>query len=87
MCDEVYAVHHGHLQPRTPAEWQEAVDGAEFFLGLDACRQYGLITGVPEIDTYRAVELLKRGRAKGFVPKPWDELIRIFLAPPEHTDG
>lgn len=54
--------------PKTVAEWQEALDQAEMLLRLDACRLYGLITGGPKVNVDRCVELLKRGKAKGYLP-------------------
>lgn len=37
--------------PRTPREWQEAVDLAEFWILLDSARQYGLAAGRASIWT------------------------------------
>jgi len=54
--------------PRTPEQWQFAVDGAYACLLLDSARQYGLVTGGPHVKVDRCVELLARGAAKGFVP-------------------
>ena len=54
--------------PKNAIEWQEAVDAAYFGLLLDSARQYGLVTGVPEINIERAEELLREGRQRGFVP-------------------
>jgi hypothetical protein len=54
--------------PRTPAEWQEAVDGAEACLLLDSARQYGLIEGGPGVNVDRCVGILEHGRARGIVP-------------------
>lgn len=56
--------------PKKPAEWQAAMDAAHGALTLDAARQYGLVTGGPEVDVARCVELLKKGRALGYVPRP-----------------
>ena len=55
-------------EPRTKAEWQEAVDAAKAALCLDAARQFGFITGGPEIDQERCLELLDRGEALGVTP-------------------
>lgn len=55
--------------PASDAEWQEAVDAAEFLLQLDSARQYGLLTGGPEIDFDRCVDLVRRGAARGIFPK------------------
>lgn len=54
--------------PATPAEWQEAVDGAYGLLVLDSARQYGLITGGPTINAERAEEIIRRGAELGVTP-------------------
>ncbi len=56
--------------PKTDAEWQEAVDGAEACLALDSARQYGLITGGPKINAARCDKILAMGRARGVRPAP-----------------
>lgn len=48
--------------PKTVAEWQEALDQAEMLLRLDACRLYGLVTGGPKVNVDRCLELLRRGK-------------------------
>jgi hypothetical protein len=65
--------------PETPAEWQEAVDAAEFFLRLDSGRQYGVLTGGPKVNCDRAVRILERGKARGYFPAPTDQLTQKFL--------
>lgn len=55
--------------PRTIAEWQVAVDGAEALLGLDAARQYGLVTGGPKCNAARCREILDRGAKIGVKPE------------------
>ena len=55
-------------EPRTWAEWQQAVDLAEWLLHLDAARQYGLITGGIVVNETRALEILARGKALGHLP-------------------
>jgi hypothetical protein len=55
--------------PVTAEEWREAVDAAAFVLALDSCRQYGLIEWDQEIDVDRCVEILERGRARGYAPE------------------
>jgi hypothetical protein len=55
-------------QPQTPTQWQEAVDAAHAAISLDACRQYGLVTGGPEINMERCEQIIEQGRARGFVP-------------------
>jgi hypothetical protein len=55
--------------PRSDAEWQAAVDAADFLLRLEAARAYGLVTGGPEIDVRRCEAILARGRERGVVPR------------------
>jgi hypothetical protein len=64
--------------PHTPAEWQEAVNAAEFGLILDSCYQYGLLTG-PKVDTARCLMILERGRGLGIKAAPHAELIKTFI--------
>lgn len=54
--------------PRTPAEWQEAVDWAHTLTLLDSAEQYGLVTG-PTINVGRCEQILAAGRRRGFVPR------------------
>jgi hypothetical protein len=58
-------------EPKTPAEWQEAVDAAHFGLCVDSAIQYGLVkfTGRGKINVERCLEILKRGKKLGFQPK------------------
>ena len=56
--------------PKTRAEWQDAVDWADFMLTVDACRQYGLIEGGPVPDVFRCEYILKLGRNRRIVPRP-----------------
>lgn len=65
--------------PRTPEEWQEAVDGAQACLLLDSARQYGLIEGGPGVNVDRCVGLLEHGRARGIVPTP-EGVDRVIVA-------
>ena len=64
--------------PKTPAEWQDAVDAAEFCLLLDSARQYGLIEGGPVIHADRCAEILKRGKRKGYFPASAEQLLDKF---------
>lgn len=65
--------------PKTPAEWQEAVDIAAGFRAIQDCKLYGLLTGGPEINVTRCDEILAAGRAKGIKPsRPVTELA-VFL--------
>jgi hypothetical protein len=65
--------------PITPLEWQDAVDGAQFYLHLDACRQYGLLTGGPEVNIERCEEILRRGDKLGYRPADAVELVKKFI--------
>jgi len=56
--------------PSTPGEWQDAVDLAEFFTHLESARQYGLVTGGPEINLDRCRQLLNDGLRRGVRPRP-----------------
>lgn len=54
--------------PRTDAEWQEAVDQAEFLQLLDSARKYGLVTGGPTVNLDRCAEILAEGPRRGVTP-------------------
>lgn len=64
--------------PRTKAEWQEAVDGAEGALALDDCRMYGLVTGGPVVNRDRCTSILAMGAKKGFRPR--EGAVEMFIA-------
>jgi hypothetical protein len=36
---------------------------------IDACRQYGLLTGGPKVNSDRCIEILDRAKAKGIEPR------------------
>ena len=59
-----------YRDPASRREWQEAVDYSQALLAIDSARQYGLITGGPHINWHRCVDLLERGKAMGFKPRP-----------------
>jgi hypothetical protein len=69
--------------PKTPEEWQFAVDAADALLHLDAARQYGLVTGGPKINVDRCEIILRGGRRRdirpqeGNVERLIEELTRI----------
>lgn len=71
-----------YLQPQTAAEWQEAVDLAEFFLCVDAARNYGLVKGGPPVDVSRCEEILAEGKRRGTTPTKGcvERLTRAFKA-------
>lgn len=64
--------------PRTPEQWQEAVDYAKGALALEDARAYGLVTGGPKVYVELARELIRRGAAMGIHPRP--EAIEAFVA-------
>lgn len=72
--------------PQTPAEWQEAVDAAAFWLLVDSAKHYGLVTG-PTIDGARCEAILARGRAQGVRPAPDDDLIDRAFGPASARRG
>lgn len=63
-------------RPKTAAEWQEVVNQAKFMLSLDSCRQYGLLEGVPTINSDRCVYYLEEGQRLGY--HTWTRLCRPF---------
>ena len=48
--------------PRTADEWQEAVDGANLMLTIDAAKLYGLVDTDMAINVERCEEILARAR-------------------------
>lgn len=61
------------INPRTPQEWQEAVNAANYAIKIDAAFQYGLLeysNGSREsrINVDRCRRLLTRGAKLGYVP-------------------
>ena len=66
--------------PRTAAEWQEAVDGAAACRVIADCKMYGLLEGGPTVDVDRCDVILERGAARGIRPsKPAVDLAVEFL--------
>lgn len=66
-------IGHGRINPRTKAEWQEAVNTAHWALAVDSAFQYGLIQwsdGSTEsaINVDRCLRLLEQGKKRGLVP-------------------
>ena len=64
--------------PTSPEEWQECVNLCELYLRVDSARQYGLITGGPQVDVRRCEWLLRWGKRRGFMPEP--ETVKRMLA-------
>ena len=57
--------------PRTPEEWQAAVDAADMALAVDSLMQYGLIEATDgdfAVNGDRCNEILDRGRSLGYTP-------------------
>ena len=54
--------------PKTPREWQEAVDAAAAARAVADCKMYGLIEGGPEINVARCDQILDAGRARRIFP-------------------
>lgn len=75
--------------PKTAAEWQEAVDAAAGARAIADCKMYGLLEGGPEIDVGRCDEILERGRARGVRPsRPRNELaVRLVAEINSSPDG
>jgi hypothetical protein len=67
--------------PRTPAEWQEAVDDATGWRLVADCMLYGLLEGGPTIHVERCDDIIRRGSARGFHPsRPAHELALLAIA-------
>lgn len=62
--------------PKTPEEWQDAANGASYWLAVDAARKYGLLTGGPDVDVARCEEILARAALWGITPAPLEELVK-----------
>lgn len=58
----------GMFENASVEERQDVVNQAQFLLELDACRQYGLIKGGPEINLDRCLEALAIGKELGVQP-------------------
>lgn len=55
--------------PKTPQQWQIAVDAAKGALALHDARLYGLVTGGPTVNVERCLALLEAGKEKGIRPR------------------
>jgi hypothetical protein len=51
-------------EPKTPEEWQNAVDAADALLHIQSAEAYGLITGAPSVNVERCEELLEAARRR-----------------------
>jgi len=56
--------------PKTAAEWQEAVNAAYVMRCIADCVMYGLIETDMKIDLARCDHLLAEGEIKGYRPEP-----------------
>ncbi len=65
--------------PRTPEEWQEAVDCAEGALALDSARQFGLVKYGPWVNVERCERVLAVAAKRGIVPSK-DAVERFAMA-------
>lgn len=54
--------------PKTPKQWQDAVDAAQACIVLANARLYGLVIGGFEVRVSRCLEILAQGKAKGILP-------------------
>ena len=68
-----------YKNPKTPEEWQRAVDGAAAVRQIADMKMYGLAEGGPEINIARCDELLEWGRTRGHLPDK-DAVDGIILA-------
>jgi hypothetical protein len=69
-------------QPKTPQEWQEAVNLAHFWSLVHSAICYGLVTYSGKIDIERCDEILRLGRKRGVHPQKYevDKLVQDFAA-------
>lgn len=72
-------------EPKTDAEWQEAVNLADMHLKILDAKMYGLIEGGPEINQARCLDVLARGRKRKTFPRWNDEQMQQLLA--EYAGG
>jgi hypothetical protein len=68
--------------PKTPAEWHEAVNLAELYNRLESARAYGFIRSNLSVDVDRVDTILARGRVLGIVPneREVEHLLRDLLS-------
>jgi hypothetical protein len=66
--------------PKTHAEWQDAVDAAAACRAIADCIMYGILAGGPKIDVARCDHILKNGLARGVRPsKPTVDLAVEYI--------
>jgi hypothetical protein len=67
--------------PKTPEEWQLAVDAAAALRAVADLLTYRLIQGGPKINVQRCDKILERGRRRGVTPsRPVHELAIAMIA-------
>ena len=65
--------------PRTPREWQEAADLANFYLTMQAAAAYGLVAHPFEVNEERCRTLLHRARTRGYAPCSAEDILKTVL--------
>ena len=65
--------------PQTAEQWQEAVDHADFWLQIHSAVVYGVVKYNGQINVGRCEELLRRGAALGYRPRPVEEITREIV--------
>ena len=63
--------------PRTRADWQDAVDAAHGALTLESARLYGLVTGGPIVNVDRCEEIISKGKQRKIFPS--EDAIKRFV--------
>ncbi len=74
-----------HKNPKSQKQWQEAVNAAHGALALDSARMYGLVTGGPEVNQKRCIEILEKGKKRGIMPE--DDSIDRFIKDLQQAQG
>lgn len=64
-------------EPSSPEEWREAVNITYAMLVLDLAMSRGLIKGL-RANKSRCLNLLRRGRSKGYMPQESDAAAALF---------
>lgn len=72
--------------PKTPEEWQNAVDAADALLKIDSARTYGLVTGGPEVGAGRCRELIHKAEELHDI-EPREDAVERFLSRLPHGPG
>jgi hypothetical protein len=65
------------MQPKSRAQWEEAVDCAYVMLLIDSARHYGLVAGGPEVNIDRCLDLLRDGEKRGIIPQKERALAKL----------